>query len=367
MKKRAVWYIPIILLATCMTGPSLFLNVAAARNSVVSSGATKLTILATDQDIPGDLLVYKGYVYWIDFFSSPSAINKVPVGGGNALTIQAQPSPYYTGIAVYGNSVYYSNSSGLYRTTVNGGPSTFLASISCDPVCAAGSIIVHSSSQGTFVYFVNGNKIERVAVTGGRPELVYSDDLSLPPYWLAISGSYIYWYDLHIGLPSIGRVPLTGGTGEILYSGFNNQCPNETKAEIFTPLVDSNILVSRGFIYWTSSFGCWDQSNPDGIYYAYLNRMSITGGPIKVLFFKFSTNNSSIETNGLASFSSFLIFAYDSGATQGRTGIYEVSDTGGQARQLISSKSAVTQYLSVAVSASRVYFTNNTAVESFQV
>jgi hypothetical protein len=209
---------------------------------------------------------------------------------------------------------------------------------------------IYSTSSGTYIYFINDNgnlpSLEKVSINGGIPTLIYQGSGSIAgedPVQMTIYQSYIYWLDVHGG---IGKVPLNGGTAQVLYGG--NSCE---VGYIFGPTyTDSTLLtVDNGFIY--------------SICGAMMDKISINGGPISLLF----TASSGYAISGLAYYSGKIFFSYDNddlGESNNTGGIYSVSSSGGTASLLVVSKALP---ISLAVSSGKVYYINLGTGKSGQI
>lgn len=309
----------------------LFMFVAPAVLSQTSaSSALSPTILATGQNYADSLFIYKGFAYWGSYANT---ITKVPITGGTVSQV-ATKSPAFV---VYGKYIYYDNGGGsyggggkgIYRVSVNGGASKLLATCFCylDPRIYA-----------NYIYFINDAKsspsIEKVPIVGGKPALVYQGSYSVSgenPIQISISQSYIYWID---NLGGIGKVPLTGGTGQVLFAG--RLCQPNVQS------IDSTMLVlNNGFIYWTVNLSCGISAS--------VNKLSISGGAVTTLFASLTTG----FANGLGYNSGKIIFTYYDGVTN-PSGIYSVSTSGGVSKLLVSSPLPV----AVAILSGKVYYTD---------
>jgi len=322
----------------------LFLTVSPFSSSLVlskssaSSSSIGLKVLAKHQNAPFGLVVSGGYAYW----TNSTSLDKVSIVGGGVPKILAGIS--VAGLDVYGSFVYYSNSTGVYRLSNSGGLSNQLVAFaSCGFQCLAGNLKVYSTTAGVFVYFIEGQSIERVPISGGPASLLFNgtDYGFIWRYHLTISASIVYFEAVS---GAIGKVSITGTGAEILTPGLPN-CQDGGFALL------SNIVVHGSFIYWTDNPGC------QNIFYANVNKISVNGGPVFPLFVS-STGSTCVfclHAQGLAYFNGALIFAYFDQNTGLPSGIYQITTSGKSLHKLISSS----EPFSVAYYLGHIYFSDS--------
>jgi len=312
--------------------------------SFASSPALAVTNLATGQTEPSNLFVYQGYVYWNSYNNFP--IDRVPIAGGSVspvlATCNSPASQCVLSFVVNGNYVYYNNASGIYRVSVTGGASKLI--VAC--LCLANFRIFSSSIY--YVQFTQNSRgadkstsINKVSINGGPSTVLYKVPSGINIVEIAIYKSYIYWFD---HLTGIGRVPLTGGAGKILYS--SSTCVNDLW------YTQSPMIIANGFIYLAISCGTGMAfPNSSGVY-----KISINGGALTTLFTASGGAGSGNVVPDLTYNSGNILFSYTV-IFGGGYGIYSVPSTGGSATLLVSSN----QPVSIVVSSGKAYYTDWTS------
>jgi hypothetical protein len=208
-----------------------------------AQGETIVT-LATGQSDPYCVTVDATNVYWAA--NGDNTVMKVPIGGGMATILAV--SPFATGIATDGTSVYWSGGLGAYKVSVNGGMPVLLSSgftndnIVLGPtglfgtdgddalvgVPIAGGMTTRytgGSGQNTYGLAADSTSVYWSNFDGTAPILKTSLDGSASitlatghvVFGMAVDATYVYWAEASSG--NIMKVPLGGGDPSTVASG----------------------------------------------------------------------------------------------------------------------------------------------------
>jgi len=198
--------------------------------------------LAYASGTPGPIAVDASFVYWVD--TSNNAAFRMPLAGGTPQKLASGPGamPGLSGIAVAGNSVYWTNQGGAvmqapsaggspttiaiepYPTTgiASDGSSIFWATSDFDgnifktPIGGDASVVLSEAhhanavaADANNVYWTGAAQVLQVAINGGTSLLV-ADEIGTEPYGLSVNGTSVYWTDNLNG--RVFRSPISAGS-----------------------------------------------------------------------------------------------------------------------------------------------------------
>jgi hypothetical protein len=188
---------------------------------------------------------------------------KVSKSGGAA-------TPLWTGSAVNEVAlddayVYFATSSGVHRIPKAGGTATQLSG-------GAGSFDIAVDAGN--VYVTGSSSVQVVPKTGGAPTPLAG---SVTTRYVALDATYVYWGGSGpSGTGEVRKVAKSGGTAELLYSGFTMDV--------------RQLAVDAGFLYFLTQWGVYkiDPANPP------------TGPAVSALFTTTQSNGSAAQAHGIA-------------------------------------------------------------------
>lgn len=196
--------------------------------SVIDASTARLTMLASGV-CPENLAVDSTAIYWVD--TCKKAVRSMPIGGGSpsslvsSLTIDGTDS-----LALYGNSLYYTDQTGVYQLPKAGGSRKTLASTPSSTPMNIAADSVHafwSDSTGT----VNG-----VVRTGGTPFTLASNQTGVGH--IAIDPNNIYW--ITAGMQSANN-------GTLMQLAFGGSTPVQLASGLSE---DGPVVVDGTTVYW---------------------------------------------------------------------------------------------------------------------
>ncbi len=161
-------------------------------------------VLAFNRPSPSAVATDGVNVYWVE---AAGSLLKVPVNGGT-LTTLATGLTGIGGVAADGTNVYWTQGSSIVRMSVNGGAQTVLFA---NRAGLTGRLAVDATS----LYWQEGTVIQKAGKAGGAVTVLLSRAAITG---LASDGTHLYLAeDLNPG--NLLRVPVTGGTPAVLFSG----------------------------------------------------------------------------------------------------------------------------------------------------
>jgi hypothetical protein len=196
------------------------------------------TIVASESDKPGRIVVDATTVYWAD----TSSIKSVPKAGGASNTLASAQGA--TSLALDASFVYWATNNGVFATAKTGGTAVMLAAAQGEPsiavddqylywgegsgamarimrVTKGGGVPTELANGGAvalavdsaYVYFADANFISKVPVGGGSVTQLAPAMMSNG--FIALDSSYVYWTEYSNG---VKRVQVGGGIAEVLVS-----------------------------------------------------------------------------------------------------------------------------------------------------
>jgi len=243
------------LLAACLLTGSAFLYTTA--NAAV-------TVLATNQGTPGNIIVDGSRVYWIDQNTAKvSSVNKLSTGGSSVLV----NSPAATADTTYVADLVQDTSFLYFLRNETWGNSIFKAS----KISTSVSRIVDEQAEADSLGINNGilyfysdqqwentpqkwdgipgqgfpnfdRRIGRVSTQGGSITTVFSSAISgidINPVYFSTDGTYLNWSDLN--LQAIARIGFLGGSVLEPVTGISSPWA------LTTPTTSP----ASGYIFWT--------------------------------------------------------------------------------------------------------------------
>jgi hypothetical protein len=166
-----------------------------------------LKIAASTADSVGSIVVDGGRVYWTEF--DKGRVMMAPVDGGEASTVASEQDEPERLAVRDGQAVWSTRTSLMMMPVDSSVPPVELAKEST----YFSDIVI----EGQFIYWGVGNadgepgEIRRIPRQGGAAETLVHGNA---PRNLAVAGDEVYWGSL----TDVGRAPITGGDPDILFS-----------------------------------------------------------------------------------------------------------------------------------------------------
>ncbi|RLB51812.1 MAG: hypothetical protein DRJ42_16180 [Deltaproteobacteria bacterium] len=243
-----------------------------ADSSPVDAGRPEPVVVDTGS-FPFALVADATNLYWADF--DGGALHRLPIAGGPSTElVPSRPSPGVYGLAVADGAVYMCDSSTgeIRHVSTAGGPVTVIAVSPCDDLAVDGTHLYWSSTDpleptirrlalpdGVPEDVVGLGSARNLAIRGDRlfwtdytngeisthPTVGGSVNLLATvarggPWDLTFDDTFVYWADHHADVGAIMRVPLGGGTAEVVAGGQDGP---------------HGIALDGGVLYWTNDFG----------------------------------------------------------------------------------------------------------------
>ncbi len=259
-----------------------------AGSAITGTATAAVTVLATNQGSPGNIIVDTSRVYWIDFNTAAvSSVDKLSSGGSSVLV----NSPAAVADTTYVADLVQDTSFLYFLRSEASGNSIFKASKTSTSV----SRIVDEQAEADSLGINNGilffysdqqwentaqkwdgipgtgfpnfdRRIGRVSTQGGSITTVLSSAVSsinINPVYFDTDGTYLNWSDLN--LQAIARIGFLGGSVLEPVTGISSPWALTT--------MSSNAGPASGYIFWTQGL-----SAPQ-----YLKRVKPGGVPLTLL------------------------------------------------------------------------------------
>lgn len=140
----------------------------------------------------GPIRVSGGYVYWMSHFS---AISRVPAGGGPVQTIVSSDLSFLSDFVTDGASIYFSDqdTGDIKRVPVTGGNSVTLAN-------GRSYSSISLALDSNYLYWIDQTLLGKVPLTGGPILLIAGvNNAASPPAAIAVDGASLYWTETASG------------------------------------------------------------------------------------------------------------------------------------------------------------------------
>jgi hypothetical protein len=166
----------------------------------LSGGASDVIATSDDGGYPHALAVDASNVYW-----GAGSIWSVPLSGGTASKIVPAQTYSLVRVAVEGSALVSLGSSGvdgwvITKTSTAGGTLTTLAQ-------GTGGVAYDMVIDDGFIYYLTGEDVNRLAVTGGAPSKLATGviDFTGAPPQIATDAASIYWMTSRQGVVRLAK------------------------------------------------------------------------------------------------------------------------------------------------------------------
>jgi hypothetical protein len=146
-------------------------------------------------------------VFWAD--RDADSVWSVPAAGGTPQKLLSFAHPL--ALTVEAQSLYVSGGGGFVRVDKDGG----------NPLVLRSSPALWHAVGTTHLYYVDqSSDVLQLPLGGGDPVTLTTADTKSQSEHVTVAGGYVYWDAVNVG--SIWRVPESGGTTELIASGFSS-------------------------------------------------------------------------------------------------------------------------------------------------
>ena len=227
-----------------------------ASSTIATTAEATVTILATNQGNPGNIIVDGSRVYWINYINaSVSSVDKLSSGGSSVLVHSPAANAdhtYYADLVKDTVFLYFMRAEGC-GDSVYKVPKTSSSVVRLvDQQAAGGSLglwngtlYFYSGLQWQGVpcnsNFTSDHIIMTIPTQGGTPAR-FTGNLNIRPGYFSTDGVDLHWSNPYNNINTISRIPLIGGGLSTDVGGLN------TPWALTTP---GNMPQASNYIFWT--------------------------------------------------------------------------------------------------------------------
>ena len=259
-----------------------------AGSAITGTATAAVTVLATNQGSPGNIIVDTSRVYWIDFNTAAvSSVDKLSSGGSSVLVnspAAVADTTYVADLVQDTSFLYFLRSEASGNSIFKASKTSTSVSRIVDEQAEADSLGINN---GTLFFYSDqqwentaqkwdgvpgtgfpnfDRRIGRVSTQGGSITTVLSSAVSsinINPVYFDTDGTYLNWSDLN--LQAIARIGFLGGSVLEPVTGISSPWAVTT--------MSSNAGPASGYIFWTQGLAA-----PQ-----YLKRVKPGGVPLTLL------------------------------------------------------------------------------------